>query len=377
MRILVSAGEASGDRYAAELAAELRKRLPGVELFGCAGPKLRAEGAEPVVRSENLAVVGLFEVVRHIPRIYGEYRKLLAEAGRRPPDLAILCDAPDFNLRVAAKLKAKGVPVVDYVAPQMWAWRPWRVRKLRRIVDLLLCIFPFEEPWFVERGVPARYVGHPLAESIHAQDSREEFFRRHGLEAQAPLLSILPGSRGGEAERHLPALLDAVQRLTANRPLNVVLAASNTTGAEFFRQRISAGLVTIVENDTASALAHADASLVASGTATVEAALLGAPMVVFYRVSKATWLLGRPFVRVPFFSMVNLLAERRIVPELIQSECRGDRLAEEVNKLLDDPEANRRMRQELAAVRTVLAGDRPAAVRAAEAICERFDLKCG
>jgi lipid-A-disaccharide synthase len=266
--------------------------------------------------------------------------------------------------------------VVDYVAPQMWAWRPWRVRKLRRIVDLLLCIFPFEESWFTERGVTARYVGHPLAQSVQAGDTREDFFRRHGLLATAPLLTVLPGSRKGEAERHLPALLDAVSRLAAKRMLNVVLAASNTTGAEFFRQRISPGLVTIVENDTSSALAHADAALVASGTATVEAALLGAPMVVFYEVSKATWLLGRPFVRVPFFSMVNLLAQRRIAPELIQSECRGERLAEEVSKLLDDPEANRQMREDLAAVRTALEGDRPAAVRAAEAICERFDLKC-
>ena len=378
MKILVSAGEASGDRYAAELVDELRRRLPDAEMFGCAGPRLRAAGVEPVVRSEELAVVGLFEVVRHIPRIYGEFRKLIGEAERRRPDLAILCDAPDFNLRVAAKLKRQGVPVVDYVAPQMWAWRPWRVHKLRRIVDLLLCIFPFEEKWFNERGVETKYVGHPLAGAVRAEaeGTRQEFLERYGLDPAAPVLSVLPGSRKGEAARHLPALLDAIGRIAARRKVNVVLPASNTTGAAFFRQRISREGVTIVENDTSGALAHCDAAMVASGTATVEAAFLGAPMVVFYEVSKATWLLGRPFVRVPFYSMVNLLAGRRIVPELIQSECRGERLAEEVEKLLGDPDANRKMRSELGEIRKTLEGDRPAAVRAAEAICERFDLKC-
>lgn len=376
MRILVSAGETSGDRYAAELVAELRRRLPEAEFFGCAGPRLRAEGVEPVVRSEELAVVGLFEVVRHIPRIYGEFRKLIDAAEQRKPDLAIVCDAPDFNLRVAAKLKPLGVPVVDYVAPQMWAWRPWRVRKLRRIVDLLLCIFPFEEQWFSERGVETRYVGHPLAETVKAECTREQFFRRYDLDLELPLLCVLPGSRKGEAARHLPALEDALERIRAGRKVNVVLPASNTTGAAFFRQRILRTPVTIVENDTSSALAHCDAAMVASGTATVEAALLGAPMVVFYEVSKATWLLGRPLVNVPFYSMVNLLAGRSIVPELIQSECRGERLAEEVEKLLGDPEANRKMRDELGEIRDALAGEQPAAVRAAEAICEKFELKC-
>lgn len=376
MKILVSAGETSGDRYAAELVAELRARLPQAEFFGCAGPRLRVEGVEAIVRSEELAVVGLFEVIRHIPRIYGEFRNLVAEARGRRPDLAILCDAPDFNLRVAAKLKKMGVPVVDYVAPQMWAWRPWRVRKLRRLVDLLLCIFPFEQAWFSQRGVETRYVGHPLAQAVRASSTREEFFERYELDGAAPLLSVLPGSRKGEAARHLPALLDAIARIGADRKVNVVLAASNTTGAAFFRQRIPSEAVTIVENDTSSALAHCDAAMVASGTATVEAALLGAPMVVFYEVSKATWLLGKPLVRVPFYSMVNLLAGKRIVPELIQSECRGERLAEEVEKLLESPEANREMRNDLAAIKEALAGDRPAAVRAAEAICERFNLKC-
>jgi lipid-A-disaccharide synthase len=196
------------------------------------------------------------------------------------------------------------------------------------------------------------------------------------LDPALPLLSLLPGSRRGEAERHLPGLLDAVDRLTARRNLNVVLAASNTTGAEFFRQRISRAPVSIVENDTSNALAHADAALVASGTATVEAALLGTPMVVFYEVSTATWLLGKPLVRTPFYSMVNLLAGRRIVPELIQSDCRGELLAKEAGRLLDDPDANRRMREDLGEIRRMLEGDRPAAARAAEAICERFDLKC-
>lgn len=374
MRILVSAGEASGDRYAAELVAELKQRLPNAQFFGCAGPKLREQGVEAVVRSEDLAVVGLFEVVRHIPRIWGEFRRLTAEAERRRPQLALLTDAPDFNLRLAKKLHQRRVPVAYYVAPQVWAWRKRRIRLLQRLVDQLLCIFPFEQAYFEQRGVRAAYVGHPLSSAPGVRGSREEFCRRHGLDPALPLVALLPGSRQGEAGRNLPPALDAIDLLRARRELNVVLPASNTTGKSFFEQRVGGRPVHIVENETRDALAHADAAFVASGTATVEAALLGAPMVVFYRVSAASYRLGRMLVDVPFYSMVNLLADKAIVPELIQHECTGERLAAEMEKLLDDAGVRSRMKADLAAVADQLRGPVPAARRAAEVICERFNL---
>src|ERR1035441_9329870 len=212
-KILVSAGEASGDLYASLLVEELRRRMPGTDFFGCTGPRLRAAGVRTVVDAASLAVVGLIEVIHHIPRIYGEYRKLLAAAARERPDLAILTDSPDFHLRVARQLHRRDIPVVYLVAPQAWAWRKGRVRQMRRNLRQLLCIFPFEEAFFQSHGVNATYIGHPLAGLARASMTRDEFFRKHRLAAERPLITILPGSRRGESARHLPALLDAVERI--------------------------------------------------------------------------------------------------------------------------------------------------------------------
>ena len=374
MKILVSAGEASGDRYSAQLVERLRERLPQAEFFGCAGRRLREAGVRPVIRAEELAVVGIFEVARDIPRIYGQFRRLAAAAVAEKPALAILTDSPDFNLRLAKKLRRAGIPVVYYVAPQVWAWRRRRVRLLREFVDHLLCIFPFEEEFFRRHGVETTFVGHPLYGSLHPTLSRQEFCRRHGLAPEKPLIALLPGSRRGEASRHLGPVLDAVARLTQQRPMNFVLPASTTTGREFFAQRISDPAVQVIEGETENALANADLALVASGSATVEAALLGAPMVVFYRVTAASWMVGRMMVDVPFYSMVNLLAQRRIVPELIQSDCTGERLASEAGRLLESEQARQRMKQDLGAVKRSLQGEMPAAQRAAEVICNKLDL---
>src|SRR5215468_12425764 len=204
-RILVSAGEASGDLYASLVVAELARRIPTAEFFGCTGPRLRKAGVRTVVDAASLAVVGLVEVVGHIPRIYGEYRKLLGAAGETRPDLAILTDSPDFHLRVARRLHQQGIPVVYLVAPQAWAWRKGRIPGMRRTIRRLLCIFPFEEEFFQSHGVPATYIGHPLAGLVQPVHSREEFFRKHRLAPERPLVSVLPGSRRGESARHLPA----------------------------------------------------------------------------------------------------------------------------------------------------------------------------
>ena len=372
--VLVSAGEASGDYYAAELVRELRQRWPECLFFGCAGPHLRDSGVDPVIRSEDLAVVGIVEVFRHLPRIWMRFRRLVSAAALRKPDLAILTDSPDFHFRVASKLKRLGVPVVYLIAPQVWAWRKGRVRIMRRVIDRLLCIFPFEEEFFRQHRVPVTYIGHPLASRVRPALTREEFFRKHNLPMDRPLITVLPGSRRSEALRHIPDLVAASQLLSANgsRPVSFLLPASPTCGAAFFDQPLSGTPIRAIEGEAWDAMAHCDLALAASGTVTVEAALLGAPMVTFYRVTELTWKLGRWLVDVPFFSMVNLIAGRRVVPELIQHDMSGERIAAEAALLLDNAPERWKMKKELARVTELLStgakGD--PITRAADAIEE-------
>jgi lipid-A-disaccharide synthase len=309
---------------------------------------MRAEGVEPVIQAESLGVVGLAEVVRHIPRIYGQFRKLIRFAERERPRLALLTDSPDFNLRVAAKLKRLGIPVIYLIAPQVWAWRQGRVRKIVRDVDHLLCIFPFEEDWFRQRGVQATYIGHPLTRSATPAGTREQFFSAHRLTPGRPVLTLLPGSRPGEVIRHLPLLEDARARLPECQSVLAIPAGlPQRLGGSTFRERNLRQSIQLVEGAASDALAYGDVALAASGTITVQAALLGAPMVTYYRVSPISWKLGRRFVRVPFLTMVNLIAGRSVVPELMQDDATGERLAAEARVLLRDPAANRRMREDL------------------------------
>jgi lipid-A-disaccharide synthase len=367
--ILVSAGEASGDFYAAQLVAELRRRWPECEFFGCAGQHLRGEGVRSVIQTEDLAVVGLVEVLGHIPRIYMRFRELVAAARQVKPDLAILTDSPDFHFRVAAKLKRMGVPVVYLVAPQVWAWRKGRVKTMRRIIDQLLCIFPFEEKFFLRNGVPAVYIGHPLSTRVRPNMCRETFFRKHNLPMDRPLITVLPGSRRSEALRHLPDLIGAAEALVRENPASFILPASPTCGAGFFAQPLAGSRIRAIEGEAWDAMAHCDLALAASGTVTVEAALLGAPMVTFYRVKQSSWVIGRWLVDVPFFSMVNLVAEKRVVPELIQGDMNAASIAREARRLLQDPQERERMKKELAGVAERLAGDgTDAMIRAADEV---------
>jgi len=372
--VLISAGEASGDLYASLVAAELARVWPDSRFFGCTGPRLRAAGVETIVDSASLAVVGLVEVVGHIPRIYGEYRKLLASARERRPDVAILTDSPDFHLRAARKLASQGIPVVYLVAPQAWAWRKGRVKTIRRTVRKLLCIFPFEEEFFRREGVDATYIGHPLAGLVRPSLTRDEYFRKHRLPEGRPLIAVLPGSRRGEAARHLPALQDAAGRLYREQAVSFVLPASATTGAAFFRERLPDSTIRVIEGESWDTMAHADLALAASGTVTVEAALLGTPMVTFYKVTAVSWAAGRFLVDVPFFSMVNLIAGRAVVPELMQDAMTGEALAREARRLLQDGAAREAMLAGLAEVRQKLSfgaqDGRTAAQRAAAAIQE-------
>ena len=280
-----------------------------------------------MIRSEDLSVVGIVEVVGHLPRIWIRFRELIRAAAREKPDLAILTDSPDFHFRVARKLKRLRIPVVYLVAPQVWAWRKGRVKTMRRVIDRLLCIFPFEEAFFRKHGVPVDVHRPPAG---HARPART-FARGVFPETQPrpdgrPLIAVLPGSRRSEALRHLPELVRAADILSKDRALSFVLPASPTCGAEFFRaNRSPAAPIRAIEGEAWDALAHCDVALAASGTVTVEAALLGAPMVTFYRVTGLSWAIGKLLVDVPFYSMVNLIAQEKVVPELMQDEMTGDR----------------------------------------------------
>jgi lipid-A-disaccharide synthase len=353
-RILVSAGEASGDLYASLVVEELRQLFPDAEFFGCTGPRLRAAGARTVVDAHSLAVVGLLEVVPDLFRIYREYRKLLRSARSSRPDVAILTDSPDFHLPVARRLARLGVPVVYLVAPQAWAWRKGRLKTMRRTLQRLLCIFPFEEEFFGRHGIPATYIGHPLAGMVKPSLTRDEFFKKHRLDRSRLLIGVLPGSRRGEAVRHLPALIQAVQLLNRERAMNFVLPASANTGVAFFQDRTEGTPIRVIEGESWDTMAHATLALAASGTVTVEAALLGTPMVTFYRVTAVSWLLGKLLVDVPYYSMVNLIAARPVVPELMQSRMTGEHIASEARRLLSDEAARGEMLAGLAEVRKKL-----------------------
>jgi lipid-A-disaccharide synthase len=363
--ILVSAGEASGDLYAALLVQELQHRSPGTRFFGCTGPRLRSAGVESVIRAESLAVVGLVEVLAHIPRIYGEYRKLIAAVDRDRPDLAILTDSPDFHLRVARQLALRGIPVIYLVAPQVWAWRQGRVKRMRRDLSRLLCIFPFEEAFFREHGVPVTYIGHPLVDRVRPALSKGDFFTKHDLPSDRQLIVLLPGSRRGESVCHMPALVEAAGILGSRRKVHFLLPASPNTGVEFFQNMTAGSSIQIIEGEAWDAIAHADIAIAASGTVTVEAALLGTPMVTFYKVNPVSWLLGKVLVNIPFYCMVNLVAGRQIVPELMQNEMNGANLAAAAEKVLEN---SAQMKMDLRDVRNRLSGTGNAIERAADEV---------
>lgn len=375
--ILVSAGEASGDYYAAELVRELGRRWPDCQFFGCAGPHLREAGVRPVIQSEDLSVVGIVEVIGHLPRIWRRFRELIRAAQREKPQLAILTDSPDFHLRLARKLKRLGIPVVYLVAPQVWAWRKGRVKTMRRVIDRLFCIFPFEEAFFRERNVPVTYIGHPLAARIRPLLSREDFFRKHNLDTSRQLITMLPGSRRSEALRHLPELLRAADILSKDRALNFVLPASPTCGRDFFHEPLAGSSVQAIEGEAWDAMAHCDVALAASGTVTVEGALLGAPMVTFYRVTGMSWAIGKLLVKIPFYSMVNLIAETRVVPELMQADMTGERIAAETARLLDDAGERGKMKEALSRVANLLSGkgkEKDAIARAADEVQRMWEI---
>ena len=369
-RLFISCGEPSGDFYGAELVRHLRSAEPTLEVFGLGGDRLLAQGASLVAHDRDLAVVGITEVLLHLRQIHRIYRRTVEEIQRRRPHVAVLVDYPDVNLRLARELRQQGTTVVYYVSPQIWAWKKHRIHAIRKTVSRMLVIFPFEEELYRRAGVDVTFVGHPLVDAVRPAPDRAAFLREHGLDPSRPVVALLPGSRKAEVTHNLPPLLQAVPRLLARRSdLQFLLAR-----APGLPDSVFAGAkdpVRIAQGRSQAVLGSASVALVASGTATVETALLGIPMVVVYRLSPLTYLLGRRFVDVPHYAMPNLIAGRRVVPELIQSDFTPERVAAEALSLLENEGQADAMRRGLAEVRHKL-GEPGASKRAADIVASKL-----
>jgi lipid-A-disaccharide synthase len=387
LTFLLSAGEASGDTYGSQLIEALRQRAPGSTFFGMGGEKMRASGAYLLVNANEVAVVGLVEVVTHLPAIRRRFKHLVAEAARRKPDAAILIDFPDFNLRLARELHRLGIPVFYFVSPQIWAWRTGRVKQIRKYVRKMIVIFPFEQEFYRRHGVEVTYVGHPLAYAPPPQISREEFAARHHLDPKKQWIALLPGSRRKEVRLNLPVMAEAARLLQMqNSQFEFLLPVASTLSQDWLCEQLQAqGLKPLVDSDLNAALKgrsstenrssigassspgskttlavqvrftdnaratlmHARAAVVASGTATVEAALSGTPFIVVYRLAPLTWLLGRRLVKLDTFAMPNLIAGKKIVPELIQKDFTAQNVLKELNAIIPDGPSRQQMRADL------------------------------
>jgi lipid-A-disaccharide synthase len=354
LRLLISAGEASGEMYGAALLESLRSAT-NVDCFGVGGELMRRAGCDTVVDANRIAVVGLVEVLRHLPGLYGEFHKLLREVDRRRPDVAVLVDFPDWNFRLAKQLRRRGIPVVYYISPQLWAWRKHRIKLVQRYVTEMLVIFPFEQDFYASHGVEAEFVGHPLAD-----------ISPPACTARPHQIALLPGSRRKELKLNLPTMLRAAARLGTG--YSFALPVASTLSRDWVREQIAAEAPRIeaeklhlpgidLTTDARLTLAQSRAAIVASGTATVETALIGTPFVMVYRVSPLTYAIGKRLVNVPFYGMVNLIAGRLVVPELIQHDFTPEKVAQELGKLIANGQRRSQMLNDLAEVRQKLHGN--------------------
>ena len=355
--------------YGAELIEALRRREPSLEFFGVGGERMRAAGCDTVVDAKDLAVVGITEILAHLPKIWRLFHKFIAEADRRRPDLAIVIDSPAFNWRVARQMHKRGIPVVYYVCPQFWAWRQGRVRLLRKYITKALVIFPFEEKFYRDRGVDATFVGHPLADLPRPTITRQDYAAQYKLDPGRLWITLMPGSRVKEVRMNLPTMLQSAVSLGAG--YEFLLPVAPTLDSDFIRTLIGNQAIHLVR-EALPALAHSRAGIIASGTATVEAAMMGTPFVMVYRVSPLTYMLGRPRIKVSHFAMVNLIARREIVPELVQGDFTPGNVAAKLSGILVDGPRRETMIAGFAEVKAELLGTkgeygRPAE-RAAEAI---------
>lgn len=368
MKFLISAGEASSDLYGAQLIVALRRRARAddepLEFMGVGGEAMRAAGCDIVVEARHLAVVGMTEILSHLPKIYSEFRKLLRAVDQNPkkPGIAIVIDSPAFNFRVARAMHGRGIPVAYFVAPQLWAWREYRVRRVQKWIKEVLCILPFEEDFYRKHGVDVEYVGHPLADLADPVVSREEYARQNGLDPAATWVALLPGSRRREVQSTLSTMVESAALLPkdSQRPYSFLVPVASNLDFAWVTQQIkeclppSGDLTITAVKDARLALFHSRAAVVTSGTATVEAALMGCPFVAVYRLSLLTFWLAKRLARVLFAAMPNLIAGRQIVPELLQADFTPERVAVELGSLLEDGDRRQQVLAGLADVRQKL-----------------------
>lgn len=366
--IMVSCGEASGDLYAGALVTELQRLAPSTRVFGLGGPRLAGAGAELVGDYRGLAVTGLTEAIRVLPRSFAMLRRLRSRLVNDRPDALVAIDFPDFNFGLAKSARRLGIPVVYYISPQLWAWRSGRIHTMKTIATKVLVIFPFEQPIYERAGIPVEFVGHPLIDLIRVTVDRGELLSMCGLAPDAPTVALLPGSRPNEVRATLPTLAAAAELIRSHVPaVQFIVARAPHLATSLFTPLSSTRAVAIVEGRADDVLSASDVVVTASGTATVQTALHQRPMVIVYRVSTLTYRLGRPFVKLDTFGMVNLVSGRRIVPELMQDDFTPERVADEVRSLLTDPARAEAMRADLREMRTRL-GDVGASRRAAAAV---------
>ncbi|NOT59228.1 MAG: lipid-A-disaccharide synthase [Acidobacteria bacterium] len=366
-RLMIVAGEASGDKHGANLVRALRALQPDVQwkFFGAGGEEMRAAGVETLVDAKEVAIMGALEVARALPKFLRVFRRLRAAAQTRKPDLVVLIDWPEFNLRLAKKLHRDRQRVAYYISPQIWAWRSYRIHAIKRYVERMLVILPFEKDYYQRHGVEVDYVGHPLLDSVRVTASRAAFCQQYQLDASRPIVALLPGSRHSELKYILPPLLDAARLLAQSHPhVQCVLPLARTITRDEIPQATN---LHIIEHDTYNALAAADLAIVASGTATLETAIIGTPLVVVYRASSLNWRIFTPLINVPHVGMPNLIAGRAIAPELLQDQLTGENLSHLIAELLADEQRLKTMREDLAAVRVQL-GETHASERAARCL---------
>jgi lipid-A-disaccharide synthase len=354
---MIVAGEASGDHHGAAVARALQQQLGQVDIFGIGGVRMREAGVRTLVDAAEMAVVGLVEVLAHFPTIYGAFAQMAGILKAQPPDLLILIDYPDFNLRLAKVAKRHGVKVLYYISPQIWAWRAGRVRTIGRRVDQMAVVFPFEVPFYERAGVPVAFVGHPLLESVVLTADRATLQREFALDPDRPVIGLFPGSRRSEVRGLFPTILETAKLLQERHPAVqfILPLASSLTLADIEPQLAAAGLtVTVIEGRPHAVMQVCDAIVTVSGTVTLEIALVGTPMVIIYKVSPLTYQVGKRLIQVDHIGLCNIVAGERVVPELIQHDAEPGRIATELERFLFDPAAAATVRGKLQTIREKL-----------------------
>ncbi len=368
MRVMFIAGEASGDLHGAGVVRELKRRDPACDIFGIGGDKMRTEGMDLVYHVRELSVMGFWEVIQHLPLLKSVEKTLGALLIARRPDVLVLIDYPGFNLRFAETAKRHGIKIVYFISPQVWAWNPGRVRKMKGLIDMMLVVFPFEVEIYRREGIAVQFVGHPLLEAFTEPQGRREFLKRYGFDANKPLLGLLPGSRKQEIERIFPVMLGAARIVNREIAVNVAVGVSSVLDLEFVKSFVRDDFpITFVQHATYDLMKNADLALVTSGTATLETGFYQTPMIVVYKTSWLTYVIGRIVVRINNIGLVNVVAGEQIVPELIQSKLTPQRLAGDAIAMLKGEPRRREISEKLKIIREKL-GTIGASRRVADAI---------